>query len=278
MPRSPRKSNRRPSVRGQLDVGKRLVLVVSHASNALPYWLRDLETSPLWKRLKPQHWAFDRGADLLGQELADRLKATVVFGEVSRLAIDLNRDLANESIIPQTIPGVGRLDFNAAAKAPDLSARKLLHESFHEQVERQLGKAASAGSPLFLIDLHSFDRFGPGATAREVDIGICVPGRPGFALAILDELKKQSREREPRSRVDVASGLLNVRLDEPYSAEHPGAYVTRRHAEAEVYGAVIEVCDELLASEKEVQAVASLLCLTVSSAVTRIDNSIKRAK
>lgn len=252
---------------------RRVVITVPHASNSLPDWIRLTGGASRWNGLSTQHWAYDRGAAALALAIAASLEATVIQGDVSRLAIDLNRDLADHSIIPESLPNVGRLDFNTSITTPDLSARWLLHARFHARIEERLSAAASTEQSAFLIDLHSFDRFGPTESYREVDIGICCPAVSEFCRALLDSLRGHTRQRGAHEPVDVVAGAVNVRLDEPYSADHPGAYVTRRHSGPKVHGVVIEVCDELLATADNVQAVASLLCSAIQAAVIRVDKA-----
>jgi predicted N-formylglutamate amidohydrolase len=281
---SPTGSDNRPTKDGDHAIGnpasalgKHIILVVPHASNALPLWLNGFESDPVWMRVRPQHWAFDRGVEELAQDLAMRLGTNPVLGDVSRLAMDLNRDLANRSVIPDSIPGIGRLGFNSAATAPDLSARWLMHACFHGRIEEQVRLAISTGLPAFLIDLHTFDRFGPTESRREVDIGVCAPGVAGFALDLFHFLQACADERPASEPPDPVAGTVNVRFNEPYTADHPGAYVTRRHSSPDVHGVVIEVCDELLVSSGDVRAVGELLFLAIAEAAGRVDCALASA-
>ena len=255
-----------------------LVITAPHASNALPEWLSAFEHGQTWSDLRDQHWAYDRGVSQLAHQLSAVLGARLVEGNVSRLAIDLNRDLADFSIVPDSISGTGRLEFNASAPNPELAARWLLHARFHDKIDEELSAALSFSTPVFLIDLHSFDRFGPTKRRREVDLGICVPGASDFAVALFDLLVAKTRGRGPAESFDVQANRMNVRLDEPYSADHPGAYITRRHTGPNVFGVVIEVCDELLANAGDVQAVNFLLCSAVRSAIKRLSTPIPTAR
>jgi predicted N-formylglutamate amidohydrolase len=255
------------------DGAPRLIITVPHASNALPHWIDMTGETSRWNDLSTQHWAFDRGAAPLAQAIAGTLDVSVVQGDVSRLVIDLNRDLADQSIIPREVPGVGVLDFNASISSPDLSARWLAHACFHAKIEDELSAAALTAQSVFLIDLHTFDRFGPTKSYREVDIGICSPALSDFCYALLDILCARTHHRPAHEQVDVAAGVVNICLDDPYSADHPGAYVTRRHTGPNVHGVVIEVCDELLAIPDNIGAVAYLLCSAIQAAILRVDQA-----
>ncbi len=276
-PHESESARRWPSVAGTAPDGlPRLILTVPHASNALPDWIDVAGETALWKDLSTQHWAFDRGAVPLAQAIARKIEVSVIGGDVSRLAIDLNRDLADQSIIPRQVPGFGTLGFNASITSPDLSARWLLHACFHAKIEDELSAATLTARFVFLLDLHTFDRFGPGNSYREVDIGICSPFLSDFGRALHDILRASTHRRRRHHQVDVAADVVNVRLDEPYSADHPGAYVTRRHAGGNLHGVVIEVCDELLATPDDIKAVADLLCAAIHAAILRVDQLNER--
>jgi predicted N-formylglutamate amidohydrolase len=92
---------------------------------------------------------------------------------------------------------------------------------------------------------------------------------------LLQFLIARTRLRAKGEPHNVTAGVLNVRLDEPYSANHPGAYVTRRHAGPNVYGVVIEVCDELLDTPDNIQAVKALLCSAIQAAADRVDRAAR---
>jgi len=260
---------------GAPAIASRVIITVPHASNALPHWMREVEETEFWGKLRLEHWAFDRAVAPLAETMAGDLGGKLIPGGVSRLAIDLNRDLQDSSVIPASIPGFGPLDFNAAPDPRDLAARQHLHMCFHAQVEAELGQGFSMTAPSFLVDLHTFDRFGPADVRREVDIGFCVPGATEFALALLEVLIACTRARGAHEPVSVPARVLNVRLDEPYSAGHPGAYVTRRHTGPNVYGAVIEVCDDLFSAPENLQAISMLLCTAIRLAAAKIADVAK---
>jgi predicted N-formylglutamate amidohydrolase len=84
-----------------------IVLVCDHASNHLParYEALGLTAADLL-----QHFAWDPGALAVSRRLAAILDAPLVYGRVSRLALDVNRDPADpDSIVTQSeavvVPG-----------------------------------------------------------------------------------------------------------------------------------------------------------------------------
>lgn len=257
------KGSERPGDTESSDPALRSVfaITVPHASGDIPDWLRPLAGAPEWRSAAGTHHALDRGAAALARALGALLGADVVQGECSRLFIDLNRPLDDPSAIVSEIDGQA-LAFNRTIAPGDLASRRSAHRRYHKRV------AASVEStrPSFLVDQHSFDRHGPAPTARNVDVGVCAPGDDVFARHLLAALLARTEPRGSDDRPAPSGRRLNVRLNEPYSADHPGAYIMRRHGSAVAGGVVIEVCDDLLCSDQDVAAVAGLLAEGLSAA------------
>lgn len=239
------------------------VITVPHAWGTLPHWLDHLASASAWLAVADSHHALDRYVVTLARTLAPLLDAPLIEGEFSRLLVDPNRALDDPTSIVAAVEGE-ILPFNLRLARGDLAARRSTHWAFHHEVEKRLGDAGPG--PVYLIDLHSFDRHGLSLVPREVDIGVCAPGDNRFALGVLDVLRRLTTPRGARERVATESGRLNARLDEPYSAAHPGAYIMRRHGPAARGGIVIEVCDDLLVSEAAIGAVAQLLAQSLVAA------------
>lgn len=241
---------------GTLSSRFAFAITVPHASGDVPHWLGQVAASPEWlDRAAGTHHALDRGAAVLARAVGARLAAPVFEGEFSRLFLDLNRPLDDPSAIAAEIEGWA-LEFNAGLAAGDLASRRMAHRRGHQRIDDVL---LAAAVPTFLVDQHSFDRFGPAPDARGVDVGVCAPVDDDFARALLDNLLKRTRERGGNARPKPEARLLNIRLNQPYSANHPGAYIMRRHMMAAAGGVVVEVCDDLLTGEADVAAIADLL-------------------
>ncbi|GAA0317839.1 N-formylglutamate amidohydrolase [Sphingomonas oligophenolica] len=236
--------------------GFAFVVTVPHASGAAPHWQGAAANTAEWRDVVAgSHHALDRGAGELAKDMGARLGAPVIEGLCSRLFIDLNRPLDDPSVIASAIDGRD-LMFNRAISGGDLASRRTAHRHYHQRVA---GVIAAAAQPVYLVDQHSFDRFGPAPAARGVDIGVCAPGDDRFARTLLDSLLKRTSPRRAEDQPKAAARILNVRLNEPYSADHPGAYIMRRHMPVTAGGVVIEVCDDLLADDADVGAIAELL-------------------
>ena len=238
------------------------VITVPHASGALPYWVGEGAGGQAWPAIAGSHHALDRRALELARAMAPRLGARLVEGEFTRLALDPNRPLDHPEAILRTVEG-RVLPFNQNMPRGDLAARRHAHRRFHKAVDAALSEAGPAA---YLIDQHSFDRYGPSPVARDVDIGICAPGDTEFALRVLEELRSRTTPRAPAEAPDVRRRRLNVRLDEPYSAAHPGAFVMASHIRSARAGVVIEVCDDLIGTDARTKAMADLLAESIAAA------------
>lgn len=132
-----------------------LLLIADHASNLVPPEI-DLGIDPV---LLNQHMAIDIGVAPLGTLLCGRLAMTGLFGPVSRLVIDLNREEHAAGLIPVesdgfAIPGNALLD--AAGRAARI-------ERFWRPYHAHLADVIAAQAPKLIVSLHSFT---PQLTSR----------------------------------------------------------------------------------------------------------------
>lgn len=126
----------------------RLLLIADHASNHVPAGV-DLGIDPA---LLEQHVAIDIGVGPLGRLLCERLPMDGIFGPVSRLVIDLNREEDAPGLIPvesdgHKIAGNARLDADARA------ARV---ERFWRPYHRAIADRIATDRPDLIVSLHSF--------------------------------------------------------------------------------------------------------------------------
>lgn len=125
-----------------------LLLIADHASNYVPPELQ-LGVAP---ELLNEHVALDVGVAPLAESLCGRLGCVGILGGVSRLVIDLNRELDTHGLIPAMsdgwlIPGNRNLSEEARH-------RRIAEwwEPYHRIVEERIASAR----PKMLISLHSF--------------------------------------------------------------------------------------------------------------------------
>ena len=122
--------------------GRRRVLVCDHASHHLParYGLLGLTAEDLLK-----HFAWDPGALALSRRLSVLLDAPLVYGCVSRLALDVNRDPSDFDVIIETADGA-LVPGNSGLTAGERERRVAeIYTPYHAAVEDLLAKRAQRG-------------------------------------------------------------------------------------------------------------------------------------
>ena len=129
-------------------IGAGLLLIADHASNHVPADI-NLDIDPALLKL---HMAIDIGVAPLGRLLCDRLGMTGLFGPVSRLVIDLNREEDAKGLIPVesdgfAIPGNALLDADGRAARID---------RFWRPYHARIAATIAAERPRLIVSLHSF--------------------------------------------------------------------------------------------------------------------------
>ncbi len=142
-----------------------LLLIVDHASNHVPPDI-DLGIDPA---LLDQHVAIDIGTAPLARALCDRLGASAVLAGVSRLVLDLNRDLDAPGLIPVASDGhviSGNRDLSPAA-------RKARIDRWFVPYHAAIAARIAAHRPRLIVGLHSFTpRLATSDEARPWQVGL----------------------------------------------------------------------------------------------------------
>jgi len=206
-----------------------IVLVCDHASNHLParYDALGLKPDDLLK-----HFAWDPGALALSRRLAALLDAPLVYGCISRLALDVNRhptdvDLIAETAEAASVPG------NAGLSAAERQRRVAeIYAPYHAAIEGLLAKRAQQRRRSALVAIHTYT---PSL------LGVVRPWHCGVIFAsdarMGEALVKGLRDED---------GLL-VGVNEPYAPSDRVYHTMSRHGEANGNPAVmIEVRNDLV--------------------------------
>jgi len=132
-----------------------LLLIADHASNHVPDDI-NLDIDPV---LLTRHMAIDIGVAPLGELLCERLDMTGLFGPVSRLVLDLNREEDAAGLIPAESDGFA-IPGNAVLDAAGRTARiDRFWRPYHGFIASMIDRLA----PKLIISLHSFT---PRLTSR----------------------------------------------------------------------------------------------------------------
>ena len=186
-----------------------LLLVADHASNHVPADI-DLDIDPA---LLSQHMAIDIGVAPLGRLLCERLGMDGIYGPVSRLVIDLNREEDAPGLIPVESDGFA-IPGNALLTAEGQHARIEHHwRPYHDGIAARI----AGDRPRLIVSLHSFT---PRLSARPDE------ARP-WQVGVL--YNRDDRAARPGIAALRAAGIVTGD-NEPYSGKVLNATMNR-HAE-----------------------------------------------
>jgi len=125
-----------------------LLLIADHASNHVPDGI-DLDIDPA---LLDLHMAIDMGVEPLGRSLCDKLGMDGIFGPLSRLVIDLNREEDAPGLIPLESDGFAI----AGNRLLDAEGRRDRIERFWRPYHQAIAHSINTKRPRLIVSLHSF--------------------------------------------------------------------------------------------------------------------------
>ena len=218
------------------------LVVADHAGNAVPASLRDLG---LGQGVLNEHIAVDIGSRAVAALLAEKLCATLILANYSRLVVDLNRDLDDPTaFIPQSdgIDIPGNQNLGAAEKQRRSNS---IHRPYHAAIDALIDESLGQGTVPVIISVHSFTPVLAGQR-RPWHLGVLWDKDPRIALPLLARL---------RQHPDLIIGD-----NEPYSGHHPADYTVDNHAEGRRLANVsIEIRQDLVCDMSGVEQWTGLL-------------------
>ncbi len=218
------------------------LVICDHASARIPRALNQLGLPPEHRR---SHIALDLGAGDLARALGERLNATTVLCNYSRLVVDCNRAISDASAfleVSDGIPVPGNMRMSEEQKAQRVAA---IHRPYHAAVRREQDRLLGIVEAPALISVHSFTRLLQGED-RRWDCGVLWDLDARIAAPLLDGLR--------------SSGELLVGDNEPYSGRHKEDYSVDHHAEERRFPcAAVEVRQDLLGAPAAVERMADRL-------------------
>ncbi|MEE9313674.1 MAG: N-formylglutamate amidohydrolase [Rhizobiaceae bacterium] len=232
-----------------------VVLICEHASFSLP---RDLVSTALDTATGNSHVAGDLGALAVAKSLSSRLNAPLVFGGVSRLIYDCNRPFSAPDCIPQKSE-VFEIPFNAGLTLSQRQARyDLVHQPFHHAVGELIrSQRNKVNGPVTVITIHSFTPQYNGHQ-RHVELGF-LHGKNADLSKITNEIEQKR-------------GVYLSNLNEPYAASDGVTYTLDKHTGEEgVNGTMIEIRNDLIATDASAEAMADHLAKTLNDAMLALN-------
>ncbi len=226
------------------DQGKsNLLLIGDHASNVIPKILNNLS---LDEAALEQHIAYDIGTSKLIHHLSQHLDAPAILAGYSRLVIDLNRSLEDESVMPEISDNTV---ITGNQKMSDEQRAQRIHcfyTPYRRALDTMVHRFKEKGVVPAFIAIHSFTPEMAGFS------------RPWHAGVLWD--------KDPRIPVPLMNNLrahadgFNIGDNEPYSGRHLADYTIDHHAEAAGLPHVsIEVRQDLVNTEEGAERWASIL-------------------
>jgi len=230
-----------------------LFLACDHASNRIP---RRLGSLGLAAAALQRHIAWDIGAAGVARGLSERLDATLVMQNYSRLVIDCNRRPEVADSIPTVsenteIPGNRNLSpAQARARVAEILA------PYHQGIAGHLDARRERGLASVLVAVHSFTPVYDG-TERPWHVGVLYNRDPRLPGIMLDLLGDEDH--------------LVVGDNQPYQVGDLTDYTIPVHGEARGIAHVeIEIRHDLIATEADQAAWADRLADLLVRACARL--------
>ncbi len=195
------------------DGASEFLLTCEHASKRLP---RRLGTLGLSEADRERHIAWDIGVHAVARALSERLDATLVSQNYSRLVIDCNRGFQAHDSIAVVSEGT---EIPGNRELPEQQVRARQREvfaPFHDRVVELLDARRAAARPTMLIVMHSFTPVFHGVS-RPWHIGILYHRDPRLPHLMLELLG-----RDPN---------VCVGDNEPYAVSDESDYTVPVHGE-----------------------------------------------
>ena len=169
------------------DMGIRgsLLIIVDHANNFIPSKYKNLG---LPKFLTESHIAYDLNIFNLSKQINTLLGSHIVYGENSRLIIDLNRGQNDPTLIPsisdkKLIPG------NIGISSKEFNYRK---RKFYNNYHSKIKKIINEKKIKLIISMHSFNPYFKGKK-RKTEIGILSNKDRRYSDLLIRQMAKSKR-------------------------------------------------------------------------------------
>jgi len=217
------------------DAENPLLFLCDHASNRLPEGALGLD-----RGLLATHIAYDIGAAALTRALALTYGAPAFLGGWSRLLIDLNRGADDPTLVMKlsdgsVIPGNARVDSGEVA-------RRIAHyhAPYHAAIDAALDRM---GPQAVVVSMHSFTPAWKGSP-RPWEVGVLYDRDTRLSTPLMARLKRAG---------------FTVGDNEPYSGALEGDTLYQHGTLRGLPHVLIEIRQDLIASEGAAQAFASRL-------------------
>ena len=238
-----------------------VLLVCDHASNRFP---KSLGTMGLDYLDRLSHITVDIGSRATTESLARQLNTTAILCQYSRLIVDCNRNISDNSAYLDKSDGVdipGNQNLNDNEKEIRESE---IYWPYHNAIDTQISRLKRQKVSPIIISIHSFTPVFNG-NKREWEVGVLWDKDPTTARIFINKLTE--------------AGLL-VGDNKPYSGKDPEDFTLDYHAETIGLPHVgIEIRQDLINNDDGVMRISNTLQKVISSLVlTNKSNNIQIKK
>lgn len=230
----------------------RWLVTCDHATNRVPDWVAggNLGIAP---EDMARHIAYDVGAAGLTRALADRLGATAILSDFSRLVIDPNRGEDDPTLVMRLYDGT-IIPANRRADPNDIERRKAaLYRPYHEALERLAQRRADT----VILAIHSFTPCLKGRSPRPWQVGVLHSHLDSrLSRALIAQLQ--------------AEGDLCVGDNQPYLGHLPGDSIDRHALRPGRHNTLIELRNDLIGTPEAQAAWADRLVPLLRAALAEV--------
>lgn len=215
------------------DGSSRILLLCDHATNVVP---QDVAGGALGLPASEmaRHIAYDIGAAGVTRALSDGLDAAAVMTTFSRLVIDPNCGEDDPTLVMRLYDGTA-IPANRRVDAQEVERRlALYHRPYHRAVAAAIDRIRQRGQEPALVSIHSFTPQLKGRPPRPWEVGVLWDRDGRIALPLIARLRDE--------------GYV-VGDNEPYSGELEGDTMNRHATRAGLPHVLIEVRQDLIATE-----------------------------
>lgn len=202
---------------------RRLLITCEHGGNRVPKayadWFRDGQAA------LASHRGYDPGALSVARLLAKRLEAPLIFSTVTRLLVELNRNVGHPVLFSEFTRGL--------SKTAKQAVLERYYRPYRRQVEQFIADAIAHNDAVRHVSVHTFTPILDGQT-RTADIGLLYDPARGGERHFCQTWRDDLRLRLPK---------LRVRRNYPYLGVGDGltTHLRRQFSAARYTGIELEV-------------------------------------
>ncbi len=208
----------------------RWLVICDHATNRVPDWVAG-GTLGIADEDMARHIAYDVGASGVAIRLAEKLGATVVLSNFSRLIIDPNRGEDDPTLVMQLYDGTVVPANRGLSRSGVEERLKRCYRPYHDAVT----KMAARRDDTVLVSVHSFTSQFRGRPERPWHTGLLFADDERLSLPLIKLLQQQH-------------GLV-VGANQPYSGHLKGDTIDRHGIATGRQNTLIEIRNDLIGDD-----------------------------